>query len=150
MDTSGNKYVIFDEVYFSDVEKQMISAFQDGSSLLPNIDIPWMIKIFMKSTHRQKVEQGHPHWIGKIGVVAIRDLLEDVDYPKSDKNKYDYGNKLYWIAKVYNYVSYKYDIPCSKLIDLISVEDMLKQYVTMHETGIDRTAEHLYEVFIAM
>ena len=73
-----------------------------------------MIKCFMKSTHRKKVEQGHPYWIGK----------------------------------VYNYVSYKYDIPCSKLIDLITVDDMLKQYVTMHETGLEHTAQQLYEVFI--
>ena len=115
MNNSNNKYVTYDEVYFTDIEKQIISAFQDGSSLLPSIDIPWMIKCFMKSTHRKKVEQGHPYWIGRI----------------------------------YNYVSYKYDIPCSKLIDLITVEDMLKQYVTMHETGLEHTAEHLYEVFIS-
>ena len=25
---------------------------------------------------------------------------------------------------------------------------MLKQYATMHETGLEHTAEHLYEVFI--
>ncbi|AWK50018.1 hypothetical protein DIC82_02435 [Clostridium beijerinckii] len=148
MDNRNNKYVTYDEVYFTDIEKQIISAFQDGSSLLPSIDIPWMIKCFMKSTHRKKVEQGHPYWIGKIGAVVIRDLLENVDYQKSDKDKYYYGNKLYWIGKVYNYVSYKYDIPCSKLIDLITVDDMLKQYVTMHETGLEHTAEHLYEVFI--
>ena len=101
----------------------------------------------MKSTHRKKVEQGHPYWIGKIGAVVVRDLLENVDYPSSDKEKYYYGNKLYWIGKVYNYLSYKYDIPCSKLIDLITVDDMLKEYVTMHETGLEHTAEHLYEVF---
>ena len=148
MDNSNNKYVTYDEVYFTDIEKQIISIFQDGSSPLPSIDIPWMIKCFMKSTHREKVEQGHPYWIGKIGAVVIRDLLENVDYPKSDKDKYYYGNKLYWIGRIYNYVSYKYDIPCSKLIDLITVDDMLKQYVTMHETGLEHTAQQLYEVFI--
>ena len=80
--------VSYDEFYFTDIEKQIISEFQDGSRLPTNIDIPWMIKCFIKSTHRKKVEQGHPHWIGKIGVVVIRDLLENVDYPSSDKDKY--------------------------------------------------------------
>lgn len=53
-------------------------------------------------------------------------------YLKSEHRKHVEEGMPYYIAQLGSVV----------------IRDMLKQYVTMHETGLDHTAEHLYEVFI--
>ena len=139
---------MYDRIYYEDVKTQLIEIFEYGQDMLPYIDIEWMIKVYLKSEHRKHVEDGMPYYIAQLGSVVIRDMLKGTNYPTDGRRIESYGDSLYWMGMVYNYLFFKYNIPCSKLIDLITVSDMLKQYVTMHETGLDHTAEHLYEVFI--
>lgn len=142
-----NKKVIFDEIYYPDVLEQTEMVFTHLQDMLPNIDFRWAIVQYMKSEWRKHIEQGYPHEISEWGDMVILKLFKDVDYPKTDLVADDWWSRTSWMSYVYNYLSYKYDIPFSELADVVTFDYMMWRYVCGSEEGIAHVSNAIYEQF---
>lgn len=145
--TKNNKRVTFDRVYYPDVVEQTEKVFSHTQDMLPNIDFKWAINYYMKSQWRKNIEKGYPHEISEWGDMVLLKLFKDIDYPKTDLIADDWWNRTLWMAHVYNFLSYKYDIPFAELADVVTFDYMMWRFVCGQYDNIEYVASDIYNQF---
>ena len=104
---------------------------------------------YMKNSEiRKKMDDGNPSALNK----GIKQLLNSVNFSNCEKktnNSFLIDESLSnWIADIYVFMQWEYNISSSELIQKLPCEELYKLYNPLHEASIFRAADKLYKSYI--
>ena len=109
-------------------------------------DVFGMISNYMNGDYRKRMDVGNPLFLNKtpkqilgslgVGINNEDDISENID-----------EFILVWIADIYTYIQWKYDIASSDIVQIITPEDLYEKYYPLHETSVENGAEKLKELY---
>lgn len=105
-----------------------------------NIDKIKFLNAFMISKCRAEMEIGDPKLLSQAAYDTIKNFVEyeydgetgQFNVDNNTNNDYS-ANQLYWVGWIYAYIHYKSKFPSSKIVEIMPIENMLKEYYTSHE-----------------
>ncbi len=112
-----------------------------------NTDEPFhVIKDYMKSDYRKAMDRGNPLYLNKtpkqiLGSIGIR-----IQPEAGINEKYD-EFILEWMADVYTYMQWKYDLKSENIVDKIKPEELYNKYFPLHEASLENGAEKLKKIY---
>ena len=112
-----------------------------------NTDEPFhVIKDYMKSDYRKAMDRGNPLYLNKtpkqiLGSIGIR-----IQPEAGINEKYD-EFILEWMADVYTYMQWKYDLKSEDIADKIKPEELYNKYFPLHEASLENGAEKLKKIY---
>lgn len=112
-----------------------------------NTDEPFhVIEDYMKSDYRKAMDRGNPLYLNKtpkqiLGSIGIRIKPE-----AGINEKYD-EFILEWMADVYTYMQWKYDLKSEDIADKIKPEELYNKYFPLHEASLENGAEKLKKIY---
>ena len=112
-----------------------------------NTDEPFhVIKDYMKSDYRKAMDRGNPLYLNKtpkqiLGSIGIR-----IQPEAGINEKYD-EFILEWMADVYTYMQWKYDLKSEDIVDKIKPEELYNKYFPLHEASLENGAEKLKKIY---
>lgn len=112
-----------------------------------NTDEPFhVIKDYMKSDYRKAMDRGNPLYLNKtpkqiLGSIGIR-----IQSEAGINEKYD-EFILEWMADVYTYMQWKYDLKSENIVDKIKPEELYNKYFPLHEASLENGAEKLKKIY---
>lgn len=119
-----------------------------GFSHLGNLKF---MKIFMQSNMRREMDFGHPMLISESARESFVRFVEvdcDNNIEALRGEQYDLvRNQAYWVGWAYMYIRYKENIFSDKLVKILTVEEMLRQYKTGHEMDISVFYDKIKPIF---
>lgn len=104
------------------------------------------IRNYMKGTYRKYMDMGNPLYLNKspkqimdsIGIQAKMDLDISENYDEFI---------LEWMADVYTYLQWKYNLSSEEIVEKIEPEELYRKYSPLHETSLSNAAEKLKEIY---
>lgn len=57
------------------------------------------------------------------------------------------GFILEWMADIYTYMQWKYNLMSEKIVDKIKPEDLYKKFLPLHEASLENGAEKLRKIY---
>lgn len=101
-----------------------------------------IITDYMKGQYREYMDKGNPLYLNKtpkqiLGSMGIQANMEtDIS---SDYDEFI----LDWMADIYTYIQWKYEMPSKEVVEQIKPDVLYKKYYPLHETSIENGAEKL-------
>lgn len=92
---------------------------------------------------RQKMDQGNCSALNK-GINQLYHSVDFTDVPKSDNSDID-GIMSDWIADVYVYIQWRYQVSSADLVRHLPPEELCQLYYPLHETSLAAACEKLYQ-----
>ena len=108
-----------------------------------NSDRPFdVIRAYMESDIRKAMDRGNPLYLnktpkqilGSLGIRANPDAQISEDYDEFI---------LEWMADLYTYMQWKYNLESDKLVAQVNPGDLYRKYFPLHEASIGNAAEKL-------
>ena len=136
--------VAYDEGYLDSMIQKTRYLFK---LLARNNEEPFSsIQNYMKGTYRRYMDMGNPLYLNKspkqimnsIGVQAKKDLDISENYDEFI---------LEWMADMYTYLQWKYNLSSEEIVEKIEPKDLYKKYSPLHETSLSNAAEKLKEIY---
>ncbi len=94
---------------------------------------------------RQKMDRGLSPFLNKGSKQVFNDI--DLDKCRYSEDKIN-ESILYWMADIYTYLQWRYNIPSKNIYEKINAEELAKLYYPLHETSIKNACEKLYNSFL--
>ncbi len=110
------------------------------------LDVFGTITDYMNGEYRKYMDMGNPLYLNKTPKQILGSLSVSVDLSKDISEIYD-EFILEWMADIYTYLQWKYNIPSNEIICRIKAEELYKKYYPLHEASIDNGAEKLVRNF---
>ena len=95
---------------------------------------------FMRSRLRAEMETGHPQLLSESGRDTVEKFIgvdcdSDIDqFIAVDDLDGEYvTNQFYWVGWMYAYFHFRSKLPSACIVELLPIEDMLRQYHLGHE-----------------
>lgn len=109
------------------------------------IDYNEFISLFLKSTVRKKLEnKEYDYLIGKSGIELGLELLEEFGIKIEDYSTISFvRTKEYWSGWAISYFHHINGMNYQKILELVTFEDVLRMYPTLHEADITKFVEVL-------
>lgn len=143
----------YDELYLqSNIELHKL-LFLDFFQNVPykNYNFYELVDLYFSTSEiRAKMDAGNWSALNK----GDKQLLNDIDISglnfDMDKNKNIYIDYFIvkWMAEIYVYLQWKYNIPSTEIIKNIPSLSLAKMYSPLHETSIENACEKLYQKFL--
>ena len=112
-----------------------------------NTDEPFrVIRDYMKSDYRKSMDRGNPLYLNKtpkqiLGSIGIR-----INPEVGINEKYD-EFILEWMADIYTYMQWKYNLKSEDIVDKIKPEELYNKYFPLHEAPLENGAEKLKKIY---
>ena len=79
---------------------------------------------------------------------GVNQLWNSISYSNISKKKIDYSNvDTDWMANIYTFFQWKYDIMSEKICEKIPPKTLDSKYNPLHETSIQNACEKLYSCY---
>lgn len=109
-------------------------------------DVFQTIQDYMMSEYRKKMDMGNPLYLNKtpkqimssIGIQGNMDLDISEDYDEFI---------LEWMADVYTYMQWKYNIPSKEIVSRIKPEELYRKFSPLHEMSLENSVDKLMEIY---
>lgn len=109
-------------------------------------DVFQTIQDYMISEYRKNMDMGNPLYLNKtpkqimssIGIQGDMDLDISEDYDEFI---------LEWMADVYTYMQWKYNIPSREIVEKIKPEELYRKFSPMHEMSLENGVARLWEIY---
>ena len=112
-----------------------------------NTDEPFrVIEDYMKSDYRRAMDRGNPLYLNKTPKQILGSLGIRIDSEAGINEKYD-EFILEWMADVYTYMQWKYNLKSEDIADRINPGDLYKKYSPLHEASVENAAEKLRKIY---
>ena len=137
----------YQEMYLSRAQQVVGEVFEFGINHF-NISGKLFLQMFVVSSASKRLEVGEPSYIaGKSGKDIAYEIINET-YGKmimEDKGDYITNSIEYWIGWAVAYYQWYSSRKYSEIFQVVSYEDLLRMYYTIHEADITKFVEVLNE-----
>ena len=137
----------YQEMYLSRAQQVVGEVFEFGINHF-NISGKLFLQMFVVSSASKRLEVGEPSYIaGKSGKDIAYEIINET-YGKmimEDKGDYITNSIEYWIGWAVAYYQWYSSRKYSEIFQVVSYEDLLRMYYTLHEADITKFVEVLNE-----
>ena len=137
----------YQEMYLSRAQQVVGEVFEYGINHF-NISGKLFLQMFVVSSASKRLEVGEPSYIaGKSGKDIAYEIINET-YGKmimEDKDDYITNSIEYWIGWAVAYYQWYSSRKYSEIFQVVSYEDLLRMYYTLHEADISKFVEVLNE-----
>lgn len=105
-----------------------------------------IISEYMKSTYRKYMDTGNPLYLNKTPKQILSSIGVQVKTGLDINENYD-EFILEWMADVYTYLQWKYNLSSGDVVEKIKPEKLYRKYSPLHETSLSNAAEKLKEIY---
>ena len=134
----------YDEAYLDSMMQKTRYLFKLIARNCP--DVFGTITDYMNGEYRRYMDMGNPLYLNKTPKQILGSLHISVDPAKDISETYD-EFILEWMADMYTYLQWKYNISSSEIISRIKAEELYKKYFPLHEASIENGAEKLKTMY---
>ena len=111
-----------------------------------NTDEPFcVIKDYMKSDYRKAMDFGNPLYLNKTPKQILGSIGIKIDSEAGINEKYD-EFILEWMADVYTYMQWKYNLKSEDIVDKIKPKELYNKYFPLHEASLENGVEKLKKI----
>ena len=100
------------------------------------------IASYMKSDYRKYMDMGNPMYLNKTPKQIMEELDIRIQNDCEINEKYD-EFILEWMADIYVYMQWKYDLSSAEIIEKTTPESLYQKYYPLHETSIENGVRKL-------
>ena len=97
---------------------------------------------YMKSDYRKYMDMGNPMYLNKTPKQIMEELDIRIQNDSEINEKYD-EFILEWMADIYVYMQWKYDLSSAEIIEKTTPESLYQKYYPLHETSIENGVRKL-------
>lgn len=129
----------YDECYLDSMIKKIRYLFKLISR---NCEQPFsVIRAYMNCDYRKYMDMGNPLYLNKTPKQILGSLGIVI---KEDAESKEYDEFiLEWMADIYTYMQWKYEIPSKEIVEKIDPESLYKKYYPLHETSVENGVRKL-------
>lgn len=109
-------------------------------------DVFGMITNYMNSEYRKNMNFGNPLFLNKTPKQILGSLGVEIK-KNSDISEAVDEFILAWIADIYTYLQWKYNIASSDIVKAIKPKELYSKYYPLHETSIENGTSKLKELY---
>lgn len=136
--------VAYDECYLDSMIQKTRYLFK---LIARNCEEPFsFIQKYMEGVYRKYMDMGNPLYLNKSPKQVLDSIGIQADMNLDISENYD-EFILEWMADVYTYMQWKYNLFSEEIVEKIKPEDLYKKYSPLHETSLSNAAEKLKEVY---
>lgn len=104
------------------------------------------IQDYMKGTYRKYMDMGNPLYLNKSPKQIMESIGVEGKMELEISEHYD-EFILEWMADVYTYLQWKYNLSSEEIVEKIKPEELYKKYSPLHEASLANSAEKLKEIY---
>ena len=101
-----------------------------------------VIMNYMNSDYRRNMGEGNPLFLNKTPKQILHSMNISIDGNAPMSEELD-EFILEWMADIYTYMQWKYNVPSGELASKLKPEDLYSKYYPLHETSVENGAEKL-------
>lgn len=110
-------------------------------------DVFQVITNYMNGEYRNYMDMGNPLYLNKTPKQILRSLGVHIIEYEQISEKYD-EFILEWLADVYTYLQWKYDIKSCEIIAKIKPDELYLKYYPLHEASLENGVEKLKKLYL--
>ena len=138
------KQVAYDEVYLDAMLQKTRYLFQ---LIARNTENPFRgISAYMTSSYRKYMDMGNPLYLNK----TPKQILGSMGMPnRTDldiSEQYD-EMILVWMADVYTYLQWKYNLSSEKIVEKLKPEELYRMFSPLHETSLANAVDKIKKIY---
>lgn len=92
------------------------------------------------------MDEGNPLYLNKTPKQILGEMGIRVDLVSEISDRYD-EFILEWMADIYTYMQWKYEIPSRLISDKIKPDDLYTKYYPLHEASLENAVEKLVKIY---
>lgn len=135
----------YDQSYLSKISRAVGNMLHDAV-LVFNYNGTDFLERFIQSGIAHQIENGNPKYIaGKSGLELFLDVIEKTDGKQIDTNiieSYDRSD-VYWVGWILTHYQWYSSKSFKSILDVVSFDELLGLYGTLHEADIQKSYEVL-------
>ncbi len=136
--------IAYDECYYESMIQKNRYLFK---LIARNEEEPFeVIETYMKSDYRKAMDLGNPLYLNKTPKQILGSLGIKINSDAAISERYD-EFILEWMADIYTYMQWKYNLMSEKIVDKIKPEDLYKKFLPLHEASLENGAEKLRKIY---
>lgn len=136
--------IAYDECYYESMIQKNRYLFK---LIARNEEEPFeVIETYMKSDYRKAMDLGNPLYLNKTPKQILGSLGIRINLDAAISERYD-EFILEWMADIYTYMQWKYNLMSEKIVDKIKPEDLYKKFLPLHEASLENGAEKLRKIY---
>ena len=136
--------IAYDECYYESMIQKNRYLFK---LIARNEEEPYeVIETYMKSDYRKAMDLGNPLYLNKTPKQILGSLGIKINSDAAISERYD-EFILVWMADIYTYMQWKYNLMSEKIVDKIKPEDLYKKFLPLHEASLENGAEKLRKIY---
>lgn len=136
--------VAYDECYLDSMIQKIRYLFK---LLARNKKNPFpAIEDYMKGTYRKYMDMGNPLYLNKTPKQIMGSIGIDGKMDLEISKNYD-EFILAWMADVYTYLQWKYNLSSEEIVEKIKPEELYYKFSPLHEASLENCAEKLKEIY---
>lgn len=101
---------------------------------------------YMEGDYRKRMDEGNPLYLNKTPKQILGDLGIYIKNGTEISEKYD-EFILEWMADIYTYMQWKYNIPSSDIVKKIKPEELYSKYYPLHEVSVENGIDKLRVIY---
>lgn len=105
-----------------------------------------VIRNYMKSDYRKAMDCGNPLYLNKTPKQILGEMGIKINFESERNEKYD-EFILEWMADIYTYMQWKYNLKSEEIADKINPEELYRIYSPLHEASLENGAEKLRKIY---
>lgn len=109
-------------------------------------DVFGVITAYMNSTYRKYMDMGNPLYLNKTPKQILGELGIRIDVKKDISEQYD-EFIFEWMADIYTYMQWKYNLFSSEIAEKIRPEELHAKYYPLHEASVENGVDKLRKIY---
>lgn len=105
-----------------------------------------VIRSYMKSDYHKAMDRGNPLYLNKTPKQILGEIGIKTNSGSEISEKYD-EFILEWMADVYTYMQWKYNLKSEEIVDKINPEELYSIYSPLHEASLENGAEKIKKIY---
>ena len=105
-----------------------------------------VIKTYLCCDYRKRMDEGNPLYLNKTPKQILGEMGIRVELVSEISDRYD-EFILEWMADIYTYMQWKYEIPSRLISDKIKPDDLYTKYYPLHEASLENAVEKLVKIY---
>lgn len=104
------------------------------------------VEEYLTGTDRSCMDTGNPRYLNKTPKQIMGNMGIPIRTNFEISEDYD-ESILEWMADVYTYLQWEYNLPSSQIAEKIKPRQLYEQYFPLHEASISNCAEKLRKIY---
>lgn len=111
-----------------------------------HLDVYYVIEKYMCCEYRAKMDKGNPLFLNKTPKQILGSMKYKVNLLADVSEEWD-EFILEWMADIYTYMQWSYNISSAEIVEKIPPEQLYKKYNPLHETSIVNGCRKLIGIY---